>query len=309
MSRKLLALLMSLLMVISCLAAVAEKPLPTNATVMIRTDELDFTGKTVIIHSNDVHGAIDGYAYMTQYANYVKDHGGEVIMVDAGDFSQGSPYVSLSKGHTAIEMMNAAGYDLATLGNHEFDFGYDQLMENLKDAEFQVISADVYKDGELILPATAIIEKGGMKIGFFGMETPETATKVNPGVISGIRFATFDGLYEAAQKAVDALREQEVDLVIGLCHLGIDDESASNGYRSSDMLANVTGVDFVIDGHSHTVMTVGENDEPIQSTGTRFANIGIVVIDNESIALDLYIFRYCSFFYNTEVFKCFFGNP
>jgi 2',3'-cyclic-nucleotide 2'-phosphodiesterase (5'-nucleotidase family) len=77
-----------------------------------------------------------------------------------------------------------------------------------------------------------------------------------------------------------------VDLVIGLCHLGIDDESASNGYRSSDMLANVTGVDFVIDGHSHTVMTVGENDEPIQSTGTRFANIGIVVIDNESKSIE-----------------------
>ena len=206
MSRKLIALLLSLLMVLSGLSALADKIVPDTASVLIRTDALDYTGKIVIIHSNDVHGALDGYAYMTKYAQTVKDRGGEVIMVDAGDFTQGTPYVSLSKGHTAIEMMNAAGYDLVTLGNHEFDFGYEQLMENLKDANFQVISANVYKDGEPILPGTAIIERGGLKIGFFGMETPETATKVNPGLITGITFATFDKLQESAQSAVDSLK-------------------------------------------------------------------------------------------------------
>jgi len=188
MSRKLIALLLSLMLLASCVTALATKALPDNAIVTLTTNVKDFTGKTVILHSNDVHGALDGYAYIAKYAQIVKDEGGEVIVVDAGDFSQGNPYVSLSKGHTAIELMNAAGYDLATLGNHEFDFGYEQLMENLKDANFQVISADVYKDGELILPATTIIEKGGVKIGFFGMETPETATKVNPGLITGITF-------------------------------------------------------------------------------------------------------------------------
>ena len=282
MSRKLIALLLSLLTLLSSVAALADKTVPAGTSVTIHTEASDYAGKTVILHSNDVHGAIDGYAYMAKYAQTVKDLGGEVIVVDAGDFSQGTPYVSLSKGHTAIEMMNAAGYDLATLGNHEFDFGYEQLMENLKDASFQVITADVYKDGELILPATVIIEKGGVKVGFFGMETPETATKVNPGLISGITFATFDKLYEAAQAAIDSLKEEGTDVVIGLCHLGIDDESAANGYRSSDLLAHVSGVDFVIDGHSHTVMTAGEDGEPIQSTGTKFANIGAIVIDNES---------------------------
>ena len=286
MSRKMIALLLSLLMVLSGLSALADKIVPDDASVTIRTDALDYAGKTVIIHSNDVHGALDGYAYMANYAQIVKDHGGEVIMVDAGDFTQGTPYVSLSKGHTAIEMMNAAGYDLVTLGNHEFDFGYDQLMENLKDANFQVISANIRTDGEPILPGTTVIERGGMRIGFFGMETPETATKVNPGLITGIKVSTFDQLYEDAQAAVDSLKAEGVDLIIGLWHLGILDESAPNGYRSSDVFKKITGVDFVIDGHSHTVMTKTDDNEPVQSTGTRFATIGVVVIDNETKAVE-----------------------
>ncbi len=147
MYRKLTALILCLLMLTTSITALATKELIDNATVMIKTSQLDFSGKTVIIHSNDVHGAIDGYAYMAKCAQYVRDLGGEVILADAGDFSQGAPYVSLSQGHTAIEMMNAVGYDIATLGNHEFDFGYDKLMENLKDANFPVISANVYKDG------------------------------------------------------------------------------------------------------------------------------------------------------------------
>ena len=280
MYRKLTALILCLLMLTTSITALATKELIDNATVMIKTSQLDFSGKTVIIHSNDVHGAIDGYAYMAKCAQYVRDLGGEVILADAGDFSQGAPYVSLSQGHTAIEMMNAVEYDIATLGNHEFDFGYDKLMENLKDANFPVISANVYKDGKLILPATAILERGGLKIGFFGMETPETATKVNPSLISGISFSPFEQLYEAAQSAVDSLKAEGVDLIIGLWHLGIDDESASNGYRSSDVYEKVEGIDFVIDAHSHTVMTEDGDNNPIQSTGTRFATIGAVIIDN-----------------------------
>ncbi|MBQ6346211.1 MAG: bifunctional metallophosphatase/5'-nucleotidase [Clostridia bacterium] len=280
MYRKLTALILCLLMLTTSITALATKELIDNATVMIKTSQLDFSGKTVIIHSNDVHGAIDGYAYMAKCAQQVRDLGGEVILADAGDFSQGAPYVSLSQGHTAIEMMNAVGYDIATLGNHEFDFGYDKLMENLKDANFPVISANVYKDGKLILPATAILERGGLKIGFFGMETPETATKVNPSLISGIGFSPFEQLYEAAQSAVDSLKAEGVDLIIGLWHLGIDDESASNGYRSSDVYDKVEGIDFVIDAHSHTVMTEDGDNNPIQSTGTRFATIGAVIIDN-----------------------------
>ena len=206
-------------------------------------------------------------------------------MVDAGDFSQGTVYVSSSLGASAVTMMNAAGYDIVTLGNHEFDFGYQQLKHNLNSAKFSVICANVYLDetGETIYEPTKMIEtKSGLKLGFFGMETPETATKVNPALITEISFSTFDDLYASAQLAVDSLKEQEADLVIGICHLGVDAESAANGYRSIDLYEKVPGIDFIIDGHSHTVMTSGENGEPIQSTGTKFANIGVVVIDNET---------------------------
>ena len=240
-----------------------------------------YKDKIVILHSNDVHGAIDGYAYIAGLKNLLENLGAQVIMVDAGDFSQGTIYVSTNKGEKAIEMMNAAGYDVVTLGNHEFDFGYAQLMENLKKANFQTICANVILDetNEPMLPATATIEKGGVKIGFFGIETPETATKVNPGMISEIHFTTFGDLYIEAQKAIDDL--EDADIVIGLTHLGVDVESAANGYRSIDLLKNTTGADFLIDAHSHTVMTEGENGEPIQSTGTAFEYVGVIVIDNE----------------------------
>ena len=251
----------------------------------------DYSGKTVILHSNDVHGAIDGYAWMTGLKTALEAAGAEkVILIDAGDFAQGTTYVSSSKGAGAVTMMNAAGYDIVTPGNHEFDFGYQQLMDNLQEAEFQTICANVYlnETGETIFPPTAMIEVEGnedaapLKIGFFGLETPETATNVNPGRITEISFASFDDLYASAQLAVDGLKEQDADLIIGIVHLGVDESSAYNGYRSIDLYDSVPDIDFLIDGHSHTVMTAGENGEPIQSTGTKFANIGVIVIDNET---------------------------
>ena len=285
-SQKILALVLSLVLVLAiAVPAAAEFDYAANAKVVYS----DFSGKTVILHSNDVHGALEGYAAMSALKATFEMSGAEVILVDAGDFSQGTIYVSSNKGASAVTMMNAVGYDFVTLGNHEFDFGYEQLKKNLERANFTVLCADVYLDetGETIYPADAVFEtESGVKIGFFGMETPETATKVNPGLISEISFATFDDLYASAQVAVDDLREQEADLVFGIVHLGVDDESAGNGYRSLDLYDNVNGVDFLIDGHSHTVMTSGPNGEPIQSTGTAFANIGVIVIDNETKTIE-----------------------
>lgn len=285
-TQKLLALVLSLVLVLAvAVPASAAYDYAANAKIF----HSDFSGKTVILHSNDVHGALEGYAAMSALKANYEIAGAEVILVDAGDFSQGTIYVSTSKGASAVNLMNAVGYDLATLGNHEFDYGYEQLKKNLELANFTVICADVFLDetGETIYDPAAIIETdSGLKLGFFGMETPETATKVNPGLIKDISFATFDDLYASAQIAVDALREQEVDLVFGLVHLGVDDESAANGYRSLDLYDNVNGIDFLIDGHSHTVMTAGPNGEPIQSTGTAFANIGVIVIDNETKTIE-----------------------
>lgn len=253
----------------------------------------DYTGKTVILHSNDVHGALDGYAYIPTLRRLFTNMGAEKVLVaDAGDFSQGTIYVSTNQGAAAIDMMNAAGYNVVTLGNHEFDFGYAQLLENLTKAEFKTICSNVIVDetGEAILDSGVIVNfvpqddpeaEPYLKVAFIGVETPETATKVNPGLIKEIHFTTFNDLYTCVQASVDAVRDQ-VDLVIGLCHLGVDKESAANGYRSIDLLNHVNGIDFVIDGHSHTVMTAGENGEPIQSTGTKFAYVGVIVIDNET---------------------------
>ena len=281
-TRKLLALVLSLVMVFAiAIPASADYDYAANANIVYSS----FEGKTVILHSNDVHGALAGYALMPALKAQFEAAGAEVYMVDAGDFSQGTVYVSSSLGASAVTMMNAADYDIVTLGNHEFDFGYQQLKQNLNSAKFSVICANVYLDetGETIYEPTKMIETAsGLKLGFFGMETPETATKVNPALITEISFSTFDDLYASAQLAVDSLKEQEADLVIGICHLGVDAESAANGYRSIDLYEKVPGIDFIIDGHSHTVMTSGENGEPIQSTGTQFANIGVVVIDNET---------------------------
>lgn len=281
-TKRLLALFLSL-MLLAALAVPASAAYDYTANAKVfRTD---YTGKTVILHTNDVHGAIEGYAYVPALKARFEAAGAEVFEVDAGDYSQGSAYVSSSKGASAVTMMNEAGYDVVSLGNHEFDYGLEVLKKNMESANFKVICADVFLEntGETIFDPTALIEtKSGLKLGFFGMETPETASKVNPPMIKDISFASFDDLYGSAQIAVNSLKEQGADLIIGLTHLGVDDESAENGYRSLDLFDKVPDIDFLIDAHSHTIMTGGENGEPIQSTGTGFKYIGVVVIDNET---------------------------
>ncbi len=270
-TKKLLSLLLVLCLVLSlsCTAFAVDEAKPLD-------------GKTVILHSNDVHGAIDLYAAMAAMKADYEAQGAEVILADAGDYSQGTVYVSVNKGADAVTMMNATGYDVATIGNHEFDYGYAQLAENMKAAQFKVLCADVLgADGKTIFDANTIIEKGGVKIGFFGLETPEAQTKSNPKLIQGLKFlAGKDGseLYACAAEQVKALKEQGADLVVCLAHLGVDE--SSEPYTSYDLAKNVAGIDFIIDGHSHTVMTEGPNGEAIQSTGTAFANIGVITIDN-----------------------------
>ena len=270
-TKKLLSLLLVLCLILSlsCTAFAADEAKP-------------LTGKTVILHSNDVHGAIDLYAAMASLKADYEAQGAEVILADAGDYSQGTVYVSVHKGADAVTMMNATGYDVATIGNHEFDYGYAQLAENMKAAKFKVLCADVLgADGKTIFDANTIIEKGGVKIGFFGLETPEAQTKANPKLIEGLKFlAGKDGseLYACADAQVKALKEQGADLIVCLSHLGID--GSSEPYTSYDLAKNVKGIDFIIDGHSHSVITAGPNGEAIQSTGTAFANIGVITIDN-----------------------------
>ena len=274
--RKFLSVLLAFAMMLSLgVTTLAAEDTAVGTTAVEQT----YAGKTVILHSNDVHGAITGYACIAALKTGYESKGAEVILVDAGDYSQGTTNVSTTKGADAVAMMNAAGYDVVTIGNHELDYGYEQLMDNMSKAEFKVVCADVFDaDGTTIFDANyTYTTKSGVKVGFFGLETPEAQTKVNPALIKGLTFAT-DDLWTVSQKQIDALAD--ADVVICLSHLGVDNETKP--YTSYDLWNNTKGIDMIIDGHSHTVMTKGDKNEPIQSTGTAFANIGVIVIDDAS---------------------------
>ena len=265
--RKVLALLLSVVMTLTLLvsSAWADEPKPLD-------------GKTVILHTNDVHGSIELYAKVAAMKDDYKARGAQVILADAGDYSQGTVYVSVNKGKDAVTMMNAAGYEVATIGNHEFDYGYAQLKSNLDSAAFKVVCANVLQDGSPVFDAYTMINKGGVQVAFVGVETPEAQTKANPALIQGLTFLAGDEMYAAVQTQVDAARTAGADIVIVLTHLGVDSSSEPN--TSYDLYKKVSGIDFIIDGHSHTVMTKGPNGEKIQSTGTALANVGAVIIDN-----------------------------
>ena len=265
--RKVLALLLSVVMTLTLLvsSAWADEPKPLN-------------GKTVILHTNDVHGSIELYAKVAAMKGDYEAQGAQVILADAGDYSQGTVYVSVNKGKDAVTMMNAAGYDVATIGNHEFDYGYAQLKSNLDSAAFKVVCANVLQDGSPVFDAYTMINKGGVQVAFVGLETPEAQTKANPALIQGLTFLAGDEMYAAVQTQVDAARTAGADIVIVLTHLGVDSSSEPN--TSYDLYKKVNGIDFIIDGHSHTVMTKGPEGEPIQSTGTALNNIGVITIDN-----------------------------
>ncbi len=253
-------------------------------TVTPDPEQGELDGKTVILHSNDVHGAISGYANMAGLAAEYEAKGAEVIIADAGDYSQGKVAVSSNKGLNAVTLMNKVGYDVATLGNHEFDYGYEQLTKNLEAADFENICCNIVdKDGKKVFEgSTVITTESGLKIGFIGVNTPESQTKANPALIKDLSWLSGDKMIEAVNAEAAALKDK-ADIVVVLAHLGIDGESAPN--RSTDLLAGVKGVDFIIDGHSHDVITATK-DEPIQSTGTKFEYIGVVVIDNKTKAIE-----------------------
>ena len=274
---------------------------PTPPTPPAPTGEL--SGKTIILHSNDVHGmktfdvhgtdkngnptvtkktagSLEQYAYIAALKAEYEAKGAKVIVADAGDYSQGSPYVSFTKGANGVEMMNAAGYNVATLGNHEFDYGYDQLVNNLKTANYTTVCCNILdEDGNKLFDGSTVITIGDLKVGFIGVNTPETQTKANPALIKGLKWLAGEDMIKAVNDEAAALKDK-ADVVVVLSHLGVDSESKPN--RSTDLWAGVKGVDFIIDGHSHSVMTAGEGGEPIQSTGTAMANIGVITIDNEA---------------------------
>ena len=285
--KKLLSLFLVLALAFSlCVGALAEE---TAAKA-----ENDLAGKIVILHTNDVHGAISSYAKVAALKAEYEAKGAEVLLMDAGDYIQGEPYVSVSQGETAIRLMNYVGYDVATIGNHEFDYGYENLAKLAAAAEFPIIAANVMYNGKTAFEANKVFElESGVKVGVFGLSTPETATKAHPGKIKGVTFLSGDDMNKAAQAQVDELTAAGCDYIICLGHLGIDD--SSKGYRSVDLLEAVTGIDVFIDGHSHSSLDdvkalVGEDckvgDTLLTSTGTKLATVGAVVISEDGISIE-----------------------
>lgn len=286
--KKFLSLLLALFMVFA-LVGCSSSSTGTVATVTKEENKVagKYAGKTIILHTNDMHGGfldatdndggLEGYAAVAAAKKHFEDWGATVILVDDGDYSQGSIYVSLNKGAAATDLMNQAGYDIVGLGNHEFDYGVESLKANHEGKNYKVLCSNVFEGDKTLFDSEEIIKVGNLKVGFFGLETPETQTKVNPNYVQGLTFTEGQDLYDVAQKEADLLKS-EADLVICLAHLGVDEESV--GQRSTDVYANTTGIDFIIDGHSHTMMEAGENGEPIQSTGTKGQYVGVIVIDN-----------------------------
>ena len=255
-------------------------------------------GDVTILYTNDIHTYIDGDLTYSKLAAY-KDTFENVLLVDAGDAIQGTAYGSMDKGKTIIDLMNAAGYDVATLGNHEFDYGMEGRIKVTDEwAQYPYISANFYHEdngvkGETVLPAYQIIEIGGRKIAFVGITTPESFTKSTPAYfqdengnyIYGIAGGE-DGaaLYAEVQSAIDAAKAEGAEMVIALGHLG--DDLASQPWTSEETIANVTGLNAFIDGHSHsTVEGKDVNGTWLTQTGEYFGKIGMMLIDGETGAI------------------------
>ena len=250
-------------------------------------------------YTNDVHTYIDKQAPELTYAAIAalkqsyQDAGKKVLLVDAGDHVQGTAYGSMDQGASIIELMNAAGYDAATPGNHEFDYGMDRAKELMRDADFPYLSCNWVdlRTNLRVLPEIKVFVRGGVRIAFVGITTPETFTKSTPAYFMNKAQTKYiydilggeDGqkLYSAVQKAVDKAKCL-ADVVIGLGHLGVD--PSSSPWTSEEVIAHTTGFDAFIDGHSHTVM---ENKQvadasgrlvTLTQTGSYFANVGEMTI-------------------------------
>jgi len=254
------------------------------------------TGDTIVLFTNDVHCGIRdgwGYAGLADLKKTLEAEGNEVILVDAGDHVQGGPIGSLTQGEAIIDIMNFVGYDLATLGNHEFDYGMDQMFALVEQAEYPYVSANFVKveGNEPVFDAYKIFEANGKKIAFVGLSTPESITKSTPTyfmnedntayVYGFCQDATGEGVYTAAQAAIDAAKEEGADYVILVGHMGIDEQSQP--WTAPEVIANITGADAFIDGHSHSVINTVVEDKEGNSvlhgqTGTELANVGKLTI-------------------------------
>ena len=262
-----LALVAALLMA-GCVSGPAGKPLPAEV-------------KITIVHTNDIHArAVEnkaelGYTRIGAVVKKVKAENPNTLVIDAGDTFHGLPFANLERGSSIAKLMNAVGYDYMTTGNHDYNYGQDRLLELSKEINFPILAANVYKNGARLFKPYDIREMAGVRIGIFGLATPETSYKTDPKNVEGI---TFADPVEEARKVVAEL-DPKTDIIICISHIGLD---KSSNPRSVDIASQVEGIDVIIDGHSHSTLEtcLAENTTRtlIASAGQYGTAVGVVDI-------------------------------
>lgn len=253
-----------------------------------------------ILYTNDVHCGIDGklgYANLSEYKNEMLETS-YVAVVDNGDIIQGDVIGAISKGEYLIDIMNNVGYDFAVFGNHEFDYGMDQLKYLVEKSNFQWLAGNIKYKGSKVsfLKDTVpyvIKEYGNKKVAFIGFSTPDSIASSTPAyfqengkfVYSFVSNSDGKSLNKLVQKTVNKARKQGADYVILMTHLG--DQPSASGSTSLAVIENTNGINAVLDGHSHSVIPQklvknkdGE-DVLLTSTGTKFANFGKLTITQD----------------------------
>ena len=246
------------------------------------------TTKLTIVHVNDVHGnvtddgeAIIGFAKLKTVVDDLKAENPNVLLLGGGDMIHGTNLVGVSKGEVMINLMNALEFDASVIGNHEFDYNTERLLELKEKAKFPFLGANIVKkDGSKSeFQEYVIKEFEGLKIGMFGLSTEETVYKANPTFFKDIEFSSP---IETAEKMVKKLQDEKVDVIIALSHLGLDQESKNAGATlSSDVAEKVKGIDLIVDGHSHTELPEGKlvGDTLIVQANEHMKRIGIAELE------------------------------
>lgn len=258
--------------------------------------EAQLTQDVVVLFTSDVRCGIDqgfGYAGVVAARDSFAAAGNHVLLVDNGDAIQGEPIGTLTKGEAIIDLMNIVGYDVVIPGNHEFDYGMENFLALTEKANFPYISCNFTKDGALVFDPYVLREFDGVKIAFVGVTTPKTLTSSTPKyfqneagefVYGFMQDTTGEKLYAAVQSAVDAARAEGADYVVVMGHLG--EVSSCSPWTYADVIANTTGIDAFLDGHSHdvdqTVMKDKEGkDVPRSGCGTKLQGIGYLRISKD----------------------------
>ncbi|MCR4908272.1 MAG: bifunctional metallophosphatase/5'-nucleotidase [Lachnospiraceae bacterium] len=279
--KKLLTILISFCLVFGMVGTAYAEPAEEDGNSLKKD--------VVILFTSDVHCGVDqnfSYPGLFEAKKSLEDEGNYVVLVDNGDSIQGEPIGSMTKGEANIELMNTVGYDIATPGNHEFDYGMDQFLSLTKKAKFPYISCNFNKEGTPVFDPYIIKEFDGVKVAFVGITTPKTITSSTPKyfqdengkfIYDFCQDKTGEKMYNAVQSAVDAARDEGAEYVIAMAHLG--NEDSCKPWTYADVVSNTTGINAVLDGHSHDCDQVimqnkdGE-DVPRSACGTKLESVG-----------------------------------